>query len=188
MILERRLKGSNAVRHARTPSPRSNAVAPLDPFGPSGARLPQSSRRGVRAGRRRSSGATAFEQGDGVRAGRRRSSRATAFEHAKRRSSIIYGVPACFLKGGFAAFFSNPPGSAFEFHVTAFEYFFRRSSISFGVRVSFTAFEFHLRRSSFICGVRVSFTAFEFHLRRSGFVTNVKSKAGTPQMKLERCK
>ena len=76
-----------------------------------------------------------------------------AFEHAKRRSSIIYGVPACFLKGGFAAFFSNPPGSAFEFFFTAFEFSLRRSSIIYGVRVSFAAFEFHLRRSSFIYGV-----------------------------------
>ena len=77
----------------------------------------------------------------------------TAIEHAKRRSNIIYGVPALLLKGAFGAFFSNPPGSAFEFLFTAFEYHLRRSSLCFGVRVSLTAFEFFLRRSSFICGV-----------------------------------
>ena len=106
----------------------------------------------------------------------------------QRHSSIIYAVPALLLKGAFSAFFSNPPGSAFEFLFTAFESLLRRSSLIYGVRVSFTAFEFHLRRSSIIYGVRVFLSAFEFHLRRSGFTLDTNNTAGTPQMKLFKAK
>ncbi len=139
MMLERRKKGSNAV--ALRVSRRRPARTP-SPCSNAVALLELAALTGARA------------PGLGARAGR-------------RCSSIIYGVPALFLKGGCAAFFFNAPGSAFEFLA-------RRSSFSFGVRVFRSAFEFHLRRSSFSFGVRVSFTAFEFHLRRSSFICGVR--------------